>query len=93
MPGPGGFESTRMFKLADQVGELTEEIWEECGAETTLKNARRAYRKYREAKERCELDDRLEEEMKPTPVRHLGHVVLALLCGDRGRQPVAARRG
>ena len=67
MPGPAGFDATRMFQLADKAGELTEDIWEACGEPTTLKNARRAYKKYYEAKERHELDNRLEEELRPTP--------------------------
>ena len=56
MPGPAGFDATRMFQLADKAGELTEDMWEACGEPTTLKNARRAYKKYYEAKERHELD-------------------------------------
>ena len=67
MPGPAGFDATRMFQLADKAGELTEDMWEACGEPTTLKNARRAYKKYYEAKERHELDNRLEEELRPTP--------------------------
>ena len=67
MPGPAGFDATRMFQLADKAGELTEDIWEACGEPTTLNNARRAYKKYYEAKERHELDNRLEEELRPTP--------------------------
>ena len=67
MPGPAGFDATRMFQLADKAGELTEDMWEACGEPTTLKNARRAYKKYYEAKERHELNKRLEEELRPTP--------------------------
>ena len=54
--GPGGFDSTTLFQLADRAGGvLTEEIWQSCGSPTSLKNVRRVYKLHQEVQAEAEL--------------------------------------
>ena len=58
-PGPKGFDSAKMFKMADQAGELTDAISQERRrACTALKNVQRAYDRRQDAQAEAELAER-----------------------------------